>query len=84
MNTFEELNLNQSLRKALNDLGYTVPTSIQSKAFSVVMSGSDVIGIAQTGTGKTLAYLLPCLRLWNFTKDIHPQILIIEIGRAHV
>lgn len=84
MNTFEELNLNQSLRKALNDLGYTVPTSIQSKAFSVVMSGSDVIGIAQTGTGKTLAYLLPCLRLWNFTKDIHPQILIIVPTRELV
>lgn len=60
--TFDELNLNKSLLNALDDLGYTTPTTIQQKVFSVVMSGKDVYGIAQTGTGKTLAYLLPCLR----------------------
>ena len=59
---FEELNLSNALLKALGDLEFVNPTPIQEKAFPVVMSGKDVIGIAQTGTGKTLAYLLPILR----------------------
>ncbi len=65
--TFRDLNLNKPLLNALDDLGYTTPTTIQGNAFSVVMSGKDMIGIAQTGTGKTLAYLLPALRQWNFS-----------------
>ena len=67
--TFDELNLNTPLLNALNDLGYTQATTIQERAFPVVMSGRDVVGIAQTGTGKTFAYLLPCLRQWKFQKD---------------
>ena len=82
--TFSELNLNKSLLNALNDLGYTQPTSIQEKVFSVMMSGRDVVGIAQTGTGKTIAYLLPCLRLWKYTGDGSPQILIIVPTRELV
>ena len=84
MMTFDDLNLNAPLRKALVDLGYTHPTTIQHKAFPVIMSGRDMCGIAQTGTGKTLAYLMPCLRLWNFTKDRNPQILIIVPTRELV
>ena len=60
--TFSELNLNRFLLNALDDLGITTPTPIQEKSFSVIMSSKDVIGIAQTGTGKTYAYLLPILR----------------------
>ena len=75
--TFTDLNLNAPLLNALGDLGYTTPTTIQSRAFPAIMSGRDVMGIAQTGTGKTFAYLLPCLRLWKFTKEKHPQILIV-------
>ena len=82
--TFDDLNLNAPLRKAIADLGYTHPTTIQHKAFPVIMSGRDMCGIAQTGTGKTLAYLLPCLRLWNFTKDKNPQVLIIVPTRELV
>ncbi len=82
--TFRDLNLNKPLLNALDDLGYTTPTTIQVKAFSVVMSGKDMIGIAQTGTGKTLAYLLPALRQWNFSKDRLPQILIIVPTRELV
>jgi ATP-dependent RNA helicase RhlE len=52
--TFEELNLNTPLRNAIEDLGYVYPTPIQSEAFSVIMSGKDVIGVAQTGTGRHL------------------------------
>ena len=48
------------------------------------MSGKDTIGIAQTGTGKTLAYLLPCLCMWKFSKEPHPQILIIVPTRELV
>ncbi|MVM32103.1 DEAD/DEAH box helicase [Spirosoma sp. HMF4905] len=82
--TFEELNLNKPLINALNDLGYTTPTTIQQNVFSVVMSGRDVCGLAQTGTGKTLAYLLPCLRQLQFSKDKLPQLLIIVPTRELV
>ncbi len=82
--TFADLNLNTPLLTALNDLGFTTPTTIQQRVFSVVMSGRDVCGIAQTGTGKTFAYLLPCLRQWKFSKDKSPQILIIVPTRELV
>lgn len=82
--TFDELNLNKPLLNALNDLGYIHPTTIQHKAFSVIMSGRDVVGIAQTGTGKTFAYLLPCLRQWKFSKEKVPQILILVPTRELV
>jgi len=82
--TFSELNLNKALINALDDLGYQQPTSIQEKVFSVVMSGKDVLGIAQTGTGKTFAYLLPTLRQWQFSKDRHPQIMIVVPTRELV
>lgn len=82
--TFEELNLNQPLLNALEDLGYTTPTTIQHKAFPVIMSGRDVCGIAQTGTGKTFAYLLPCLRQIKFSKDRSTQLLILVPTRELV
>ncbi|QDK78370.1 DEAD/DEAH box helicase [Spirosoma sp. KCTC 42546] len=82
--TFEELNLNKPLINALNDLGYTTPTTIQQNVFSIVMSGRDVCGLAQTGTGKTLAYLLPCLRQLQFSKEKLPQLLIIVPTRELV
>jgi ATP-dependent RNA helicase RhlE len=81
---FDDLNLNSSLSRALEDLGYTEPTTIQHRVFPVVMSGRDVCGIAQTGTGKTFAYLLPCLRQWKFDKSKDPQILIIVPTRELV
>ena len=69
---------------ALDELGYTTPTTIQERVFPVVMSGRDVCGIAQTGTGKTFAYLLPCLRQWKFSKDKSPQILVVVPTRELV
>lgn len=81
---FSDLNLNTPLLKALGDLGYAQATTIQSKVFSVVMSGKDVLGIAQTGTGKTFAYLLPCLRQMKYESEKHPQILIIVPTRELV
>ncbi len=82
--TFGDLNLNPSLLKALNDTGLTQPTTIQEKGFAVIMSGADVVGIAQTGTGKTLAYLLPCFKQWKFSKERFPQILILVPTRELV
>ena len=82
--TFSELNLNRQLLNALEDLGLDTPTAIQEKVFSTVMSGKDVCGIAQTGTGKTFAYLLPCLRQFQFSKIKNPQILIIVPTRELV
>ena len=82
--TFNELNLNKPLLNALDELGFTRPTTIQENVFSVVMSGRDVCGIAQTGTGKTLAYLLPCLRLYQFSKEKLPQIIVLVPTRELV
>jgi len=82
--TFDQLNINSPLARALEDLGYTHPTTIQHRVYPIVMSGRDVCGIAQTGTGKTFAYLLPCLRQWKFDKNKDPQILIIVPTRELV
>jgi ATP-dependent RNA helicase RhlE len=81
---FTDFNINSPLLNALTDLGISQPTTIQEKAYPVVMSGRDVVGIAQTGTGKTIAYLLPCLRLWKYTKEKHPQILVVVPTRELV
>lgn len=82
--TFEELNLNKPLLKALADLDYVYPTPIQGKAFPVIMSGRNVIGIAQTGTGKTFAYLLPLLRQLSFSRQKEPRILVVAPTRELV
>ena len=82
--TFADLNLNKPLLNALEELEYEIPTPIQREAFSVIMSGKDIIGIAQTGTGKTFAYMLPLLRLHKFSKDPNPKILILVPTRELV
>ncbi len=82
--TFRDLNLNTPLLSALDELGYTIPTTIQHRVFPIVLSGRDVCGIAQTGTGKTFAYLLPCLKQWKFNNSKSPQILIIVPTREMV
>lgn len=83
---FEELNITTPLRNALSDLGIVDATPIQEEAIPVVMSGRDMVGIAQTGTGKTFAYLLPLLRDFKFSKEPHPRpkILIVQPTRELV
>lgn len=81
---FKDFKIDKRLLNALTGIGYTRPTTIQEKVFSVVMSGADVCGIAQTGTGKTLAYLLPLLNQWKYSKTKDPQILIIVPTRELV
>jgi len=84
MSTFEKFNLPKSVQKAIDDLGFTTPTPIQEKSFSVITSGRDMMGIAQTGTGKTFAYLLPLLKLYKFTNTNTPKIVILVPTRELV
>ena len=82
--TFQEINLNTPLLNALIDMGFENPTPIQEKVYPVVMSGRDAVGIAQTGTGKTFAYLLPILRQLKYSDSKHPRILIVVPTRELV
>ena len=84
MSTFEQFNLPKSLQKAIDEIGFTTPTPIQEKTFSVIMSGRDMMGIAQTGTGKTFAYLIPLLKLYKFTNTNTPKIVILVPTRELV
>lgn len=84
MSTFEQFNLPKSLQKAIDELGLTTPTPIQEKSFSSIMSGRDVMGIAQTGTGKTLAYLLPLLKQWKFVHTDSARLVILVPTRELV
>ncbi|MBW1656342.1 DEAD/DEAH box helicase [Flavobacterium quisquiliarum] len=84
MSTFEKFNLPKSVQKAIDDLGFVTPTPIQEKSFSVITSGRDMMGIAQTGTGKTFAYLLPLLKLYKFTHTNTPKIVILVPTRELV
>jgi len=82
--TFNDLNLNTPLYNALDDLGFTTPTPIQAEAFNIVASGKDIVGIAQTGTGKTLAYMLPILRNLKYSKQDNPRVLVLVPTRELV
>lgn len=84
MATFADLDLPKSLQKAIDELGYTTPTPIQLRALPVILSGRDMMGIAQTGTGKTYAYLLPILKQWKFMKTDTPRVVIIVPTRELV
>lgn len=82
--TFKDLDLSNQLQYAIDDLGFVNPTPIQEQAFPVVRSGKDVVGIAQTGTGKTFAYIMPILRDLKFSKQKHPRILVLVPTRELV
>lgn len=84
MVTFEDLNITTPLLNALSDLGIDTPTPIQEQSFSVVMSGRDMVGIAQTGTGKTFAYMLPILRMLTFSLQENPRVLVLVPTRELV
>lgn len=84
MSIFEELKLTKPLANALQDLGYDQPTPIQEQVFPVILSGKDVVGIAQTGTGKTLGYMLPILRELKYSEQRNPRVLILVPTRELV
>lgn len=75
--TFDELKLNRQLLNAIVDAGYETPTEIQQKAIPRILNGQDIMGIAQTGTGKTAAFVLPILMKVKYAKDMFPRALIL-------
>ncbi len=81
---FRDLNLSTQLLNALDDIHISTPTPIQEQAFSPVMSGKDVVGIAQTGTGKTFAYMLPILRMLKYSVQQNPRVLVLVPTRELV
>lgn len=81
---FQDLNLSTPLLNALEDQGLTNPTPIQEQSSPVILSGRDMVGIAQTGTGKTLAYLLPLLKTLKYSEQKNPRVLIMVPTRELV
>lgn len=79
--TFEDLKLNRQLINAIEDAGFSDPTEIQKKAIPQILAGHDVLGIAQTGTGKTAAYLLPLLMKVKYAQGMNPRALILAPTR---
>ncbi|WP_020531480.1 DEAD/DEAH box helicase [Flexithrix dorotheae] len=84
MSSFASLNLSKFLLNAISDLGFETPTPIQEEAYPIILSGKDIVGISQTGTGKTFAYALPLLRDLKFSRQVHPRILILVPTRELV
>ena len=85
MNEFLDLNLAPQILCALKEKGYETPTQIQAKSIPILMHGSDILGVAQTGTGKTAAFVLPLLHRISktVTKPLgrHPIALILAPTR---
>src|SRR5215216_1491159 len=79
--SFEEFNLNRQILNAVADAGFTVATPIQEKAIGPVLSGQDLFGIAETGTGKTAAYVLPILMQLKYAQGENARALILAPTR---
>lgn len=82
--TFADFELPEKILDVLADQNLFEPTPIQEKSLKPILSGRDVMGIAQTGTGKTLAYLLPILKTWKYNKSGNPTVLILVPTRELV
>lgn len=82
--SFEQFELNRQLLNAVAELGYTEPTPIQQKTIPLSLGNHDVLGIAQTGTGKTAAYLLPLLMKVKYAQGKNPRALILAPTRELV
>ncbi len=78
--SFNDFNLNPSLLQALDEVGYKEPSPIQAQSIPLLLEGRDLIGQAQTGTGKTAAFALPILSQIDLTER-HPQVLILAPTR---
>ncbi|MDX1352817.1 MAG: DEAD/DEAH box helicase [Thiomicrorhabdus sp.] len=78
--TFKDLNLTPEVLKAITDIGYETPSPIQAQAIPALMTGNDILGMAQTGTGKTAAFALPALSQADI-KQKNPQILVLAPTR---
>ena len=78
---FDELKLNRQILNAIDDLGFTQPTEIQQKAIPLALAGHDLLGIAQTGTGKTLAFVAPLIMKLKYAQGDDPRALILAPTR---
>lgn len=78
---FDDFDLNASLLRAIADLGYTEPSPIQLRSIPALQNGQDFMGVAQTGTGKTAAYLLPILMNLKYAQGMDPRCLILAPTR---
>lgn len=81
---FKELNISKQILMALEEAGFEQPTPIQELAFPVIRSGKDMVGIAQTGTGKTLAYLIPLLMKLHYAQGSYPRAIVVVPTRELV
>ncbi|WP_299053433.1 DEAD/DEAH box helicase [uncultured Nocardioides sp.] len=79
--TFDGLGLSEPVRKALRDVGYESPSPIQAATIPPMLAGRDVVGLAQTGTGKTAAFALPVLSNLDVTDKKAPQVLVLAPTR---
>ncbi|MEI6680490.1 MAG: DEAD/DEAH box helicase, partial [Mariniphaga sp.] len=77
MTTFEGFGIGKSILKALEEIGFSTPTPIQERAIPVIKSGKDVLGIAQTGTGKTAAYVIPLLMKLVKAEGKDPRAIVL-------
>jgi len=80
LSSFTQFNLDPQVNQVLEEIGFQVPTPIQEKAIPVVLQGRDVLACAQTGTGKTAAFMLPALHKLcdpDFKGQIGPQIVVL-------
>ncbi len=81
ISSFSEFKLNKQLLTAIGDVGYSSPTEIQVKSIPAILGGNDLVGIAQTGTGKTAAYLLPLLMKLKYAQGSDPRGLVLAPTR---
>ena len=84
MKKFEDFKIKKQLKNAISDLGFINPTPIQQESYSTILSGKDFVGISQTGTGKTLAYILPLLQNLSYSDQSNPRVLILVPTRELV
>ncbi len=82
--SFDQFDLNRQLLNAVADAGYTIPTPIQEKTIPLILANHDVLGIAQTGTGKTAAYVLPLLMRIKYAQGKNPRAVILAPTRELV
>jgi len=82
--SFENFKINNQLLNAVKEMGYEKPTPIQEKAIPLALAGHDILGIAQTGTGKTAAYVLPLLYKVKYAQGHHPRAIILAPTRELV
>ncbi|MGA0806529.1 MAG: DEAD/DEAH box helicase, partial [Pseudohongiellaceae bacterium] len=78
--SFAELGLSPAILKALDEVGYERPSPIQARTIPLLLQGRDVLGQAQTGTGKTAAFALPLLSNIDLAQS-KPQVLVLALTR---